>query len=254
MITLKKLIEDLRDSGEYVLAIVVSAKSSSFRKSGELYAMDENGRTFGEFEGVFGEFLLKNLKRALFSGESFLERFVEFRADAGKHGATCGERTEVFFMYQGEGPKVHIFGAGNITPLLLQVFEVAGLNSTVIDDDEVFLSKIKGARTFKVDYNKMAGFPEIKPTDFCVIVTRGHTRDLEALKICFEKNPRYIGMIGSEKKNAELKERFISEGFGEDDWKKIRTPIGLDIGAKSPGEIAVAIAAEIISERRKAVE
>ncbi|WP_053001092.1 XdhC family protein [Kosmotoga pacifica] len=251
MKSIKGLLSALSDSTEFAIAFVISTKSSSFRRTGETYAIDERGKIYGSLEGAFGEFILQNLKKAIYNGESFTERFTEFREDAGKHGATCGERTEVFFMYQGKGPRVHIFGAGNLTPLLLSVLQIAGFSCTVIDDDERFLSEIEDVEKYMVDYEKMTGFPEVKPGDFCVIVTRGHMRDLEALKFCLEKSPRYIGMIGSEKKNAELKERFFSEGYTEEDWKRIRTPVGLDIGASSPGEIAVAIAAEIILERRK---
>ena len=88
-----------------------------------------------------------------------------------------------------------------------------------------------------------------QPDTSVVIVTRGHVADTVCLREVINKNLPYIGMIGSKKKNTAVFELLKSEGISESDIKKVHAPIGLKIGAQTPEEIAVAIAAELIQKR-----
>ena len=86
-------------------------------------------------------------------------------------------------------------------------------------------------------------------SSYLVIVTRGHIHDKTVLAQCLKTNAKYIGMIGSRRKIAMVYENLKEEGFTQKDIDRVRAPIGLDIGAETPEEIAVSIVAELISVR-----
>ena len=90
---------------------------------------------------------------------------------------------------------------------------------------------------------------EIIPEDYVVIVTRGHQKDYEVLRQVLSTQAFYIGMIGSRAKVAATKDRLMTDGFAWDDVARVYAPIGLAIGAETPEEIAVSIAAEMIKRR-----
>ena len=84
---------------------------------------------------------------------------------------------------------------------------------------------------------------------YIVIVTRGHLHDKTVLTRALETNAVYIGMIGSRKKRDAIFDALLNEGFSEDDLKRVHAPIGIDIGAETPEEIAVSIVGELIRVR-----
>jgi xanthine dehydrogenase accessory factor len=91
-------------------------------------------------------------------------------------------------------------------------------------------------------------FP-VNEASYLVIVTRGHIHDKTVLGQCLKTNAKYIGMIGSRRKIAMIHEKLKEEGFTQKDIDRVCAPIGLDIGAETPEEIAVSIVAELISVR-----
>ena len=234
----------------YVIATVCDAKTSSYRNIGESYSLDSEGQFIGKAEGDYFEFLLTNMRVALRRGKSFLKTYIQHRSDAASSGATCGERTTVFFQYTGVGPVVMIFGAGNLGFTVAKILVTAGYNVRVLDDDPGFLRSFEGvADTAIISFDDRGTYPEISDGDLCLVLTRGHMNDFNVLRVILKKSPLYIGMVGSEKKNDEVKVRLLESGFDEEQWQRIKTPVGIDIGASTPGEIAVAIAAEVVGAR-----
>ncbi len=235
-----------------VLATVVESKTSSFRRKGKMYALTTDGKFLGECDGLFGEFVKKRLIQAYRNARSFGDMFIQSRKNAASSGGTCGERTEVFFNYIGDPSKVIVFGCGDLGKIFVDIMYTAGFNILVVDDDRTFLNQLDDKIDKRlIDYERKETYPDIKEKDYCVVLTRGHQRDLEALNVIFSYRPKYIGMIGSSKKNKELHKEFIDCGYTEEQWNMIKTPIGLEINASTPGEIAIAIAAEIISVKNK---
>jgi xanthine dehydrogenase accessory factor len=94
----------------------------------------------------------------------------------------------------------------------------------------------------------MAGLP-VDPTSYLVIVTRGHTHDKTVLEQALSTEAAYIGMIGSRRKIEAIYKRLLEEGFSEEQLARVHAPIGIDIGAETPEEIAVSIVAELIKVR-----
>ena len=150
-------------------------------------------------------------------------------------------------------PSLFLFGGGHVSRAVSNVASTAGFRVTVIDDRPEFANPVRfpeAARTIASDFVESFTKIAVKPSSSIVIVTRGHKADELVLGVAVTTPAGYIGMIGSRKKVATTFERLIARGVPPDALRRVRTPIGLDIGAVTPGEIAVSIVAEIIHARR----
>jgi len=146
-----------------------------------------------------------------------------------------------------------IFGGGHVSKYLAQIAATAGFSTTVIDDREEFANpeRFPGAsHVLAWGYDKAFENIEVRPSTFVVIVTRGHQFDELVLEQTIRTPARYIGMIGSNRKVIATFKNLIERGVSVTELKRVRAPVGLDIGAVSAEEIAVSIVAEIIAVRR----
>lgn len=153
-------------------------------------------------------------------------------------------------------PRLVIFGGGHIAKPLVELATKVGFSVTVVDDRPFFANTNRFPEADEVICeNFLKSFDSIKfrRSDFAVIVTRGHRHDGIVLREILNYSLKYVGMIGSKRRVKGLKEELISEGFSKDKLDKINTPIGIDIGAITPEEIAVSIIAEVIRCRRNAI-
>ncbi|HTY58870.1 MAG TPA: XdhC family protein [Bacteroidota bacterium] len=150
-------------------------------------------------------------------------------------------------------PALFIFGGGHVSRDVSKIASVAGFTVTVIDDRPEFANPARfpeAARTIAADFIATFGEITIRSSSSIVIVTRGHKADEMVLERAVATPAGYIGMIGSRKKVAATFERLVARGVAPDLLRRVHTPIGLSIGAVSPGEIAVSIVAELIHTRR----
>ncbi len=150
-------------------------------------------------------------------------------------------------------PSVIIFGAGHIGVCLAQIAGFAGFRVVVVDDREEFANVQRFPRADEVIAASVAqGFSRLEITEstYIVAVTRGHASDEEVVARALGTPARYIGMIGSKRKVALLRERLRAGGISEEDIGRLHAPIGLEIGAEGVEEIAVSILAELIAVRR----
>ncbi|EFW37461.1 XdhC family protein [Treponema phagedenis] len=148
--------------------------------------------------------------------------------------------------------KVFVFGGGHVSKAFVKILDFLKLNSVVVEDRAEFLEE----KDFPNSKRILIGYEDIDTVnitsdDYVCIITRGHTSDSIVLEKVLEKNPQYIGVIGSKRKVA-LMFKNISDKYSKTMLDKIHSPIGLDIGAQTPEEIAISIAAEIIGEYRAA--
>lgn len=147
---------------------------------------------------------------------------------------------------------LYLFGAGHISTVLAPLAKMVGFQVVVIDDREEFANK---DRFFDADEIIVCPFLEafdhvsIGPSAYIAIITRGHIHDKLVLQDVLKENPAYIGMIGSKRKRQIIYESLIKEGISNDRLSQVHSPIGLDIGAETPEEIAVSIVAELIQTR-----
>ncbi len=150
-------------------------------------------------------------------------------------------------------PRLVIAGAGHVGKALAHIGKLLEFEVTVIDDRPEYANQVNipdADHLIVQKFGKALGEMASGPDTYIVIVTRGHTQDAEALLPCIGIDAAYVGMIGSTHKVGVLKKRFLSEGLATPaEWSKIQAPIGLDIGSKSVQEIAVSIAAQLVSVR-----
>lgn len=164
----------------------------------------------------------------------------------------AGER--VFAELLGNEKKIVICGAGHVSMPVIRIAKMMGFHVTAIDDREQF---VQNALDNGADEGICSGFEEAlanipgDPDTFFIIVTRGHMSDSECLLNIVNKPRAYVGMIGSRRKVGLVKQMLADNGVSQEMIDSVRTPIGLDIGAETPEEIAVAILAEIIEVKNR---
>jgi xanthine/CO dehydrogenase XdhC/CoxF family maturation factor len=151
-------------------------------------------------------------------------------------------------------PELIICGCGHVGQAVAQCGAFLGFRVTVIDDREDFAAREKfpDQRINIICDDFVAALQTFKLTaaSHVVIVTRGHRHDEICLKEVIEKPVKYLGMIGSRRRTTTIRTHLKREGISQESMKRLHAPIGLDIGAQTPEEIAVAIMAEIIMTRR----
>ncbi len=168
-------------------------------------------------------------------------------------GLICGGSLDIFVEPILATPTVLIFGAGHVSLYVSKIASVAGFDTVVVDDREAFANPQRfpeAAETHAGPWEEI--FPKLRTSEFTylVITTRGHKGDLTCLRWALTQPARYIGMIGSRRKFIEIAKVLEGEGVPPEQLERVHSPVGLDIGALTPEEIAVAIVAEMIAARR----
>jgi xanthine dehydrogenase accessory factor len=152
-------------------------------------------------------------------------------------------------------PELVIVGAGHIARPLCAAGALLGFRVTVLDDRPEFATRERfpeAEQVRRADFSDPFRGVPIGPQTYLVLVTRGHKYDFEALRDVLGRpvQPAYIGMVGSRRRTRAALEQLAREGLDPERIAAVRAPIGLDVHAETPGEIAVAIAAELVLERR----
>lgn len=150
-------------------------------------------------------------------------------------------------------PRLIILGGGHIAKPLAEFGTKVGFSVVVADDRPTFANSNRFPEANEViceDFEKVFSLLNIRESDFVVTVTRGHRHDGVCLRNTLKYNPAYIGMIGSKRRVREMMSQLVDEGYCKERLEQVNSPIGLDIGAVTPEEIAVSIIAEVISFRR----
>jgi len=147
---------------------------------------------------------------------------------------------------------VYVFGAGHVSQAVVPLCESVGFRTVALDDRAEFAcSQRFSPATRIVLLNGFDCWPElgIDEDSFIVILTRGHLHDKVALAQALRTSAGYIGMIGSRRKRDKIYQTLLAEGFSQTEIDRVHSPIGLNIGAETPAELAVSIVAELIQVR-----
>ena len=147
---------------------------------------------------------------------------------------------------------VWLFGGGHVSQALAAVLGPLDFRVAVYDDRPEFTGEDRfplAVRRVAAPFGELRQHVPLGPDDYLVIMTRGHQADFEVLRQTLRAPVRYLGCIGSRRKLALCKDRLLDEGFTEAEYARVHAPIGLAIGAETPEEIAVSIAAELIAVR-----
>lgn len=168
-------------------------------------------------------------------------------------GLVCGGTLEVYVEPVLPPALLYIFGAGHVSVNLYKTAHAAGFDVVVIDDREAYANRERFPEAREViaeDFDQ--AMAKITPTEssYVVIVTRGHRDDMRVLRWAVTTPARYIGMIGSKRKVMMTYRELLNRGVPAHLFDRVHAPVGLDIGAITPEEIAIAITAELIANRR----
>lgn len=241
-----EIVRTRREGLKAALATIVQIQGAvpSFRTDKML--VREDGSTLGSVGGGAFEAEVWAAAREVIQQET--SRLLTF------DNAEDSMRLEVFLEPLLPAPRVVIFGAGHISLQLSKIATVAGFTSWIVDDRPIHASTTRfpeAERIFSGTFEE--AFSDINPdaNTYIVILTRENEQDAKVLRWAIESNARYVGMIGGSTKVERLARLLGREGNGADRFEHVHMPIGLDIGAIAPEEIAVSIVAEMIHYRRR---
>ena len=149
--------------------------------------------------------------------------------------------------------RVYVFGGGHIGMHLVPLCQLVGFRTVVVDDRADFLSRDRFPNADDLravpSFDRAVDGIQLGAAAYVVIVTRGHGGDQAILRQALRQRPGYIGMIGSNRKRGLIFNQLLAEGFTQDDLARVACPVGLPIGAETPEEIAVSIAAQLVATR-----
>jgi len=249
----EKLAEVKRAGTPAALAIVIRTQGSVPRKPGTKMVILKDGEIFGTLGG--GDLENNIIQEAIAAIGQGTPRIASFVLDMekGKLDMMCGGTVEVYIEPLLPPEKLIIFGAGHITRSLAPMMKKIGFQVFVVDDSPDFLKEEYFPDIEDVRMEDMEVFASRLPSDnntYIVVLSRGFSRDKAILRQLLKKDFRYIGMIGSKRKMESIIKELKEEGIPDAAFSAIRSPVGLDIGAEAPEEIAISIAGEIIAVKK----
>jgi xanthine dehydrogenase accessory factor len=232
---------------------IVRSSGSTPQRAGAKMLVYADGRTIGTIGGgCYEADALGRAREVIESGKPLLLKYDLNDDFVQESGLICGGQMEVYIDPIAPSPSLYIIGAGHVGWHLARAAADTGFRVHVVDDREKFANRDRFPSAHEVVVDDIAEWlrrADLPPTGFVVIVTRGHTHDFDALQAIAARELRYIGVIGSRAKVARLYDALEAEGMSTDRLARVHAPIGLDIGAITPAEIAVAILAELVAVR-----
>jgi len=245
------LAEALGRGEEVALVTIVSSTGSTPQRVGAKMLVYADGRTVGTIGGgCYENDAFWKAREAIKARKPLTVRFELTDDIAEESGLICGGQMEVFIEPVEPSPDVYIFGAGHVGYFLGRMAHDTGFRVHVIDDREKFASTERfgdGVDVIVDDIPTWLQQHELPPTAYAVVVTRGHKHDIDALRALTRSPLRYVGLIGSRAKVKRIFDALRDEGTTPEALRTVHAPIGLDIGAITPQEIAVSILAELIA-------
>lgn len=222
-----KVCELLSSGQKIVLAKTIRRSGSTPRDVGSMCIITQEGTLIGTIGGGTLEYRVQKQAMALLKQEkSFIYRFRLTNED--------------------------LAGAGHVSLFVARLAKMVGFSITLIDDRPEFANYQRFPEADNIlitDFKQAFEQLEISQNSYILIITRGHLHDKTVLQHALGTNASYIGMIGSTKKRNIIYKALMDEGFSKNDLEKVYSPIGIDINAETPEEIAVSIVGELIKKR-----
>ncbi len=247
----------LRNLGQKcALATIVDVRGSIPSYETAKILVREDGSMIGTIGGGCVEAEVWTAAREVIETEKARHLTFNLGQDAAyDNGLICGGQLDVFVEPVLPVPRAYIFGAGHISRSLSKVATLAGFATVIVDNRESFANRERfpeAAAIHAAEYEEV--FPQlaINEHSYVIIVTRGHRDDMRVLKLAIATPARYVAMIGSKRKVLNVVRELEKEGLPRAAFERIFAPMGLDIGAISPEEIGISVAAEMIAVRRNA--
>ncbi|MBI4675070.1 MAG: XdhC family protein [Chloroflexi bacterium] len=245
----RALVEALQNQTQAAVVTVVKTLGSSPRAVGAKMLVYPDGKIVGSVGG--GEMEQRVIAEAQIAMREGKPRYLDFNLSKPERGdpLVCGGEMEIFVEPLLSTPTLVIVGAGHVGAACAELGKFLGFRVVVIDDRPEFLTREKFPTADELYagevVHELAKFP-ITAQTCIVLVTRAHTLDADLLRAVIDKPGAYIGMLGSQRRVLTVFEMLKQEGVSDEQLKRVHAPIGIEIHAETPQEIAVSIMAEII--------
>ena len=238
------------------LATIVEVRGSIPSYESAKLLVREDGSMLGTIGGGCVEAEVWNAARDVIEKEQPRHLSFNLGQDAAyDNGLICGGQLDIFVEPVLPVPGAFIFGAGHISKSISKVAHLAGFSTTIVDNRENFANRDRFPEAVEIyaeEYEEVFAKLAVNETSYVIIVTRGHRDDMRVLRWAVSTSARYIAMIGSKRKVINVIKELEKEGISQEGFARVFAPMGLEIGAVSPEEIAVSVVAEMIAVRRNA--
>ncbi len=250
----EEIVKIRKAGGDAALATITVASGSTPRRIGSKMLIRSDGSIVGTVGGGGLEAqVLKEAMKVIKGGAPRLLHFDPTGKEVAEEGMICGGKSAVFVEPITSNPCLYIFGGGHVSFYMAKTAKMVGFRVVVADDRPEFASRERfpDADEIMVDnFSSALQRLRINKNSYIVILTSGHFSDEEVLEWAVKTDAPYIGMIGSKKKKDTIFSHLQSKGISRDVLERVHSPIGLEIDAETPEEIAVSILAEVIKVRR----
>jgi xanthine dehydrogenase accessory factor len=233
----------------FALLTVVETRGSAPRKAGTHLLLAADGESVGTLGGGAIEFEALRQARAVLEGG----RARLFHRHLGRDLAmSCGGEMSVFIEAVEPRPRLFVFGGGTIGRPLVALAQSCGFEPTVVDGREecARAERFPGATVLGRDPEEAARELDLGPADYACVLTHDHALDHRVVRVLVRRPLAFLGMVGSRDKQRTFVEGLRAGGVAEAELARLRTPLGLSIGANTPEEIAVSVVAQLIAVRR----
>ena len=248
----------LEHGEDAALVTIVSSQGSTPQRVGAKMLVFPDGRMVGTIGGgCYENDAFWKAKEAIQTRKPLLVKYDLNDDFAQENGLVCGGQMQVYIEPLESTPRLYVVGAGHVGFNLAKLAATIGFKIHVLDDREKFANteRFPDAESVVVEtIPEWLQRAEIPSSAYVVIVTRGHTHDLDALRSLAKRELRYLGLIGSKAKVKRIYDALIEEGMPVEYLQRVHAPVGLDIGAVSPEEIAVSMRWDKVYTRLSTLE
>jgi xanthine dehydrogenase accessory factor len=242
-----------REDEPAALVTVIATEGSTPQKAGAKMVVYADGRIVGTIGGGCVEAeMIRRARHAIEGRRSQLASYDLTPDQAGEDGLVCGGRMQVFIEPIEGVPTLLLFGAGHVAQPLARLAKSVGFRVEVADDRAKFANPERFPQADRIlvePFADAAAKMTIARSAYAIVVTRGHKGDADALQAVLGKGLRFVGLLGSRPKAVHVMSELEQRGVAPALLAEIHVPLGVDIGAQSPDEIAVSIMAEVIAVR-----
>jgi xanthine dehydrogenase accessory factor len=249
----QRLTELLSQGRTLALVSVLSTSGSSPQRSGARMIVTREGEAhFTIGGGGLEAAALADAMEAINTGVSVVREYGLSGSGPESVGMVCGGRATIVIEVISAPQKLLVIGAGHVGRAIVEAARDLGFAMTVVDDRPEYLLAERfsgGVATRLTTSDYSTDIPVIDESTYVVIVTRSHETDLKALRYVLDHRSAYVGMMGSGKKVRATFESLVADGVSPKALEEVHAPIGLDIGSKTPKEVAISVLAEILRVR-----
>lgn len=235
----------------FALASIISVKGSTPRNTAKMI-VKEDGGTIGTIGGGLAEaYIIAEALSAIRNNQSKVVEYTLNSDAANGIQMLCGGSITVFIEVILNKPRIVMIGAGHVGLAVSKLVDLLDYRLTIVDERQEYANAERYPKAVEIfcseDISGAVGNLHIDGNTYVIIATKDS--DMDSLKKVLNSGAAYIGMIGSKRKVAVVLENLRNQGFEDARLKEVFAPVGLDIGAETPEEIAVSILAEILKVR-----